>query len=203
MQLDLLGEIAPVQFRSIETTAKQLEAFETPRWAAIAGLKAVPLQKRILDPCVGRGMLAGRAIEAGHEVRTADIYPWEYEGDRQIVDFLSPDADKLVEGWEEGSFDVFVNPPFSMACDFIDRSLELGARKSMCFQRFAWLEAGTRRKWWDKSCCKTVYVCARRATCWGFHIDPEDRVSSTPTAHAWFEFDRDWSGPPTLKRLYD
>jgi len=100
VQLDLLGQLAPLQFQSIAQAALALEAYQTPRWAAEAGLSAVPLQKRVLDPCVGRGILAQTALARGHEVRSADIYEWEYDGPRTLTDFLNPEANGLVDGWE-------------------------------------------------------------------------------------------------------
>ncbi|MFX4226381.1 MAG: hypothetical protein ACFHHU_00395 [Porticoccaceae bacterium] len=202
LQLNLLDDIPVFEFQSIAEAALKLEAYETPAWAAQAGLNAVPLLDRVLDPCVGRGILAQTALQLGHDVRASDVYRWEYDGPRTIIDFLDPASSILVDGWEPGSFDVFVNPPFSKACEFIDRAFELGARKVLCFQRLAWLESDTRREWWDLEHCRAVHLCAKRATCWGFHIGPEKRKSSSPTPHAWYEFDQMWKGEPLLKRLY-
>ena len=201
--MDLFGDLAPLQFVNVEEAARALEACETPEWAANVGLTCSDLLPRLIDPCVGRGHLARPAIAAGFDVRCADIYPWEYDGPRKLVDFLAEASACLVDGWEPGTFDVFMNPPFSKATQFVDRAFEIGARKVMSFQRLAWLESSARRAWWNEARCKCVYVCGERATWWWFHIPPEDRKGrSQSQAHAWFEFDRDHSGDPVIRRLY-
>jgi len=200
--MDLFNGSCPLAFEAIEDAAKKLEACETPLWAAYAGLSCADLQTRIIDPCVGRGVLSNVARAAGHDVRSADVYPWEYEGERLLVDFLSPDAEALVDGWEPQSFDVFMNAPFTRACEFVDRAFELGARKVLNFHGIAWFGSKTRRSWWDGACCKNVHFCAERATWWYFHIAPEKRKGSNPKEHAWYEFERGYVGDPDFKRLY-
>lgn len=195
----------PIVFTDVEAAAVALEACETPRWAAQAGIGCADLQHRVLDPCVGRGVLAETAIAAGHDVRSGDIYGWEYDGPRLLCDFLSTAAESLVEGWEPQSFDVFMNPPFSKACEFVDRALELGAYRVLSFQRFAWLESQVRKSWWDSAPCSRVFLLADRVTWWWFHIPKSDRKGNTPTVHAWFEFTADHpspGSPPPMQRIY-
>ncbi len=50
----------------------------------------------------------------------------------------------------EDPFTVFINPPFQRAVEFVERSLDLGARKVIAFQRMAWWEFKARRDFWQR-----------------------------------------------------
>lgn len=91
-----------------------------------------------------------------------------------------------------------MNPPFKLATQFVDRALEMGARKIVCFQKFAWWEGSRDRgkkrgQWWAANPPNRIYVCGERATCWRIDFSPAERAArktSTPTAHAWFVWER-------------
>lgn len=178
--LPLAGEI-PQAPPEAEALAKQLEAYETPRWAADAILRREILTRDVWEPCVGTGSIALAAHGAGYNVFASDIHDWGYEPANEI-DFLAGEPPLIAHK----PFSVLMNPPFSKACQFVDRAFYLGARKIVCFQRFAWWESQARRAWWAKRPPNRVYICGDRAPCWRFDIPAEDRKSSSPTAHAWF-----------------
>ena len=90
-----------------------------------------------------------------------------------------------------------MNPPFSKATEFVEKSFELGFRKIVCFQRFSWWESQKRREFWEKHPPDRVYICGDRASCWRHDIPESERGSSTPTAHAWFVWEKG-SPPGTL-----
>ncbi len=166
---------------------KDLEHFETPEWAAYKILRREILTEQVLDPCCGKGVLAQFALYAGYNVETNDIYPW-VNGIDSIQDFLSPNYKPLYNGVHP--FTVFMNPPFSLADKFVDKSFELGARKVVCFQRLAWWESQKRREFWEKTPPNRVYICGDRADCWRHDIPVDKRGSSTPTTHAWFVWEQ-------------
>jgi|TARA_Y100000310_G_scaffold340907_1_gene438263 hypothetical protein len=97
---------------------------------------------------------------------------------------------------------VFMNPPFSLATEFVLRALNRQARKVVCFQRFAWWESQKRREFWAKHPPNRVYICGDRAHCWRIDIPPEERKSSTPTAHAWFVWERGHPPGTQLGHIY-
>lgn len=171
-------------------TCKDLEHFETPEWAAKAILRKEILTSLVIDPCCGIGILADAALSEGYkDVFAWDIYDWGYERQCAVSDFLVDGDGSEIE--EE--FTIFMNPPFSLACQFVERSFEIGARKVICFQRFAWWESARRRDFWEKFPPNRVYICADRADCWRHDIPKDLRGSGTPTAHAWFVWE---SGHP-------
>lgn len=172
---------------------KRLEHFETPVWAARAILQKEILTHEVLDPCCGSGILTQVAHEAGYRVSAMDIQDWGFEwvfNQHFITDFLQT-------GWQPSDgkpFTVFMNPPFSKAVRFVEKAFELGARKIVCFQRFAWWESKARRQFWQKYPPNRVYICSDRADCWRHDIPADGRGSSSPTAHAWFVWE---SGQPS------
>lgn len=127
-------------------------------------------------------------------------------------DFLcDPDIEELLKIHKPECY--LMNPPFSKACDFVDRAIELGAKKIVSFQRMAWYESETRRQWWDNAPLSRIYMCGNRATCWrgdleqdekGFYLNPETKkpMSNTPTSHAWFIFEPHSPQGCLIDRIY-
>lgn len=174
--------------------ALDAECFETPLWAAQAILKAETLAGLVVDPCCGSGVLTTVANDAGYRTRAIDLHDWGFPSIRH--DYLT-----LMET-PASEFSVFMNPPFSLAIDFISHSLLLGARKIVCFQRFAFWESQKRRQFWQSNPPNRVYICGDRADCWRIDIPPDQRTSSTPTAHAWFVWERGSPAGTLLGHIY-
>lgn len=168
---------------TLEEKCRRLEHFETPEWAAKAILKKEELTEYVLDPCAGSGILAKAAWDRSYHVHTVDIEDYGFKPLHTQADFLSFDLPY------QGSWSVFMNPPFSKAIEFVEKSLELGAEKIVCFQRFAWWESKKRRAFWERNPPARVYICGDRADCWRHDIPIDKRGSSSPTAHAWFVWD--------------
>lgn len=181
---------------SLKDLALHYEHYETPLWAAEAILEKEILTRNVLDPCCGTGILAEAAMRAGYDVTAIDIHNWGYEPMLPEMDFL------LADNIMSGDFTVFMNPPFSKATQFVEKCHEIGARKIVCFQRFAWWESKKRREFWAKYLPSKVYICGDRADCWRHDIPQEQRGSSTPTAHAWFVWERGQPGGTQLSHIY-
>ena len=165
--------------------AREAEAFETPRWAVEAILDREILTEWVYDPCSGRGVLADAALERGYMVFEMDKYFWGREK-CLLGDFLDNADSELVVS----NNTVLMNPPFSLAVEFVERCFALNARKIVCFQRFAWWESKGRREFWEQHPPNRVYVCGDRATCWRFDIPEEERRNGTTTSHCWYVWER-------------
>lgn len=179
---------------TLEETCKRLEHFETDPWAARAIVAREPMTDHVIDPCAGTGILTIPARAAGHRVTTVDIHDWGFPLDIQ-GDFLTtaiPDA--------EGAT-IFMNPPFSLAVEFVRRALEIGAGKVVMFQRFAFWESEDRREFWENTPPARVLICGNRATCWRHDLPKDDvgnrydpkagkKLASSSTAHAFFIWEK-------------
>lgn len=179
--------------------AIESECFETPEWAVEAILEKEILTKMVLDPCCGTGILSEAAKVAGYDVLPLDLNDWGYG--ISGINFLEMQT-LINEAARFDQYSVLMNPPFSKACEFVDRAKKLGVRKILCFQRFAWwegaLDKGKKRgRWWANNPPNRIYICGERANCWRVDIPPEGRGSSSPTAHAWFVWE-DSHPPGTL-----
>ena len=182
---------------NLKELSKKYEHYETPDWAAQAILKKEILTHRVIDPCTGTGVLLRAAGNAGYTVRPLDIFDWGHVflfPDDNGFDFLGNYAPEEILWADGGEFSVFMNPPFSKACEFVEKSFELGARKVVCFQRMAWWESQGRKDFWEKNPPCRVYICGSRANCWRHDIPKDQRTSTTPTAHAWFVWERGHTG---------
>jgi len=169
---------------SFEQICARLEHWETPQWAAAAILKKEIMTARIVDAGCGTGVLSLAARAQGYNVIPIDVHDWGFPG-TIICDFLQPtdEVAALIRGAT-----VFMNPPFSRAVEFVETAFKNGARKVVCFQRFAWYESQKRAEFWRARPPSRIYICGNRATCWLHSIPQEQREKSagSPTAHAFF-----------------
>jgi len=172
----------------LERDAHAIEAeyMQTDPWAIEAVLKVEIMTARVVDPCCGDGRMAEAAQDAGYSVFASDLYDWGYRKSLGTIDFLGPVYDEQAV---RGST-VFMNPPFSKACEFVDRALELGARKVVCFQRSVWRESIDRREWWDRNPPNRIYQCGNRAVCWYGTIPQALRKGGANQPHSWFVWER-------------
>lgn len=188
--------------KTLAELTTDLEAHETPVWAPVRILEVELLTRLVWDPCCGTGVMAEAARRAGHEVIASDVFDWGYRRAAGFCgrwfDFLGmPAADPGAD------FTVFMNPPFSQACEFVLQAKRLGARKIVSFQRAGWFESEDRADFWDAHPPTRIWTCGSRATCWRFDLtEAEGARRSTPTAHAFYVWERGHRGGPQHGRIY-
>ena len=178
------------QFTTLAEQAAAAEAWETPQWAARAILDVEIMTQDVVDPCCGAGILSEAAKRACYRVHSTDLYDWGYEDAVETgLDFLT---------WDTPLDDctVFMNPPFSLACRFVDQARHFNARKIVCFQRQAWRESQERRWWWETNPPARIWLCGDRAVPYLLHLSPEERkeMNGMQTAHAWYVWEKGHRG---------
>lgn len=201
-------------------------AFETDPWAADAILRVELMTEVVVDPCCGTGILTAAAEKNGHHVHAWDIVDWSKvlpcRSPDLIIDFLAPET---LEEWAPFGcdFTIFMNPPFSLACEFVDRAKALGARKIISFQRWPWRESGGRREWWQNNPPARTWICGERATCWRFDVPKvcvglpdcgkgkgrgvdavkcRECMAGTPTSHGFFVWEKGHKGAESIGDLW-
>lgn len=194
-----------VVLENLTDLCKRLEAYETPRWTIESVLDVELTTQLILDPCCGLGAIANVCIESGLDVEAIDIEDWEPRFPNQpgphigysVCDFLDWRGDL-------SGVTVIMNPPFSLAEEFVARSQVLGARKIICFQRQAWRESAARRLWWESNPPARVWVCGSRATCWRFDLLDSDltKRSGSSVSMAWYVWERGHKGAEVTSAIY-
>lgn len=197
--------------------AESFEYYQTPEWAIKAILQKEQMSKKgVFDPCLGDGRMAKMASEHSYNVRGIDIQYWGVKLGQ--FDFLL-NADDWQHDFLKDPFPydltgmtIFMNPPFSLAVDFVERSFDLGAEKVIAFQRFAWWESRRRKDFWENMPPSRVYICGDRAVCWRGDIPEELRGipkkkggagTSSPTAHAWFVWNKTGNNTTTLSHIWN
>ena len=196
-----------MEYQELKQLCIDLEHFETPLWTVDRILEKEILTSDVIDPCTGTGIMAKAASQRGYNVFPMDIHDWGYPG-TSIIDFLSAQPDLCNN---IGEFTIFMNPPFSKTCEFLEKAFELGARKVVMFQRWAFKESAGRREFLEKYPMARMYLCGDRASSYrhdipinekGKRYNPETmkEMSGTSTAHGYFVWEKgqEQSNPPTF-----
>lgn len=189
--------LAGMSLEQAQAFAEAAECWETQEWAVHGILDVELLTPTVIDPCCGPGVISEIAAQHRYHVRSTDLHDWGY-GEVRDADFLADDYPIPVAGHT-----VMMNSPFSIACEFIDKAWERGARKVVAFQQFAWRESVERSAWWEARPPNRVYVCASRASPMLVVIGPENRKGkSNPKAHAWYVWERGQPAGTVLGAIY-
>lgn len=151
---------------------------------------------RFLEPCCGQGHIV-KVIKEYYP--NADITAIDIE-DRGFgtsgIDFLTYQSDELFDN-------VITNPPFVLAQEFIEHSLDLvkdGGKVAM-FLKVQFLEGTKRKEFFDKAPLKYVYVFRARQSPWmnGSPVDEKGKKWSSTMCFAWFIFEKGYDGEPVIR----
>lgn len=179
------------------------EFYETPAWCTKALLRAIDLDpKNVLDPCVGTGAIASVVREMYPEANLLvnDIdqdllgkamskltciessVSVQFIGGCSYLDFYPGHKAQLDE------FDLIIlNPPFSLAQEFVEKSLELSPNGTVAvLLRLNWL-ASKKRIAFHKKHPSNVYVLPKRPS-----FTNDGRTDGTE--YAWFVFGPKFKG---------
>jgi hypothetical protein len=159
-----------------------LDYFPTPLWASRAlfqhvlppaGIETI---NRVWEPACGEGHLAAVIAEfARQPVIASDIFDYGYG--TAPHDFLHNDP-LTKPDW------IITNPPFSIACEFTLRALDLASEGVAMLVRTQWIESVGRYEKLFRDRPPTVYApFVERVPMVKGRWDPD---ASTATSYAWF-----------------
>lgn len=146
------------------------------------------VSKKVLEPACGMGHLSKRMEELGHKVYSYDLVDRGYGIAGK--DFLK--MNKMFPG------DIVTNPPFSLALEFIKKSLAITYPGSKCcfFLKVQFLEGSNRRKFFEEQPPKTIYVLSKRMAC---GKDGIFNSKGGAIAYAWWVWENGYRGNTTVK----
>ncbi|SFU70692.1 hypothetical protein [Alicyclobacillus macrosporangiidus] len=148
------------------------DAYSTPAWVTEAIVREIVwgTDPHILEPCVGQGAILNVLVNS-------PVVPPAYYDYCEIQE----DRDFLTYDFNDRRFDfVITNPPFSLAQEFIERSLTL-ANCVIMLLRLNFLASRQRKEWWQKHPPTAIHVLTKRPSFTGKGTDATD--------YAWFVWD--------------
>lgn len=171
-----------------------LDYFPTPPWATRALFRnvlpalGVDAIGRVWEPACGEGHMAAVVTEfACGAVVASDIFSYGYG--TAPHDFLH-DVPLIEADW------IITNPPFSIACEFTVRALDLAAEGVAMLVRMQWIEGAGRYEKLFRDRPPALYApFVERVPMVKGRWDPD---ASTATAYAWFIWRKRTSGPARI-----
>jgi hypothetical protein len=170
-----------------------LDYFPTPPWATRAFFQRVlpglgiETIDRVWEPACGEGHMAATISEFVPCVVASDIFSYGYG--TAPHDFLH-DAPLTAADF------IMTNPPFSIACEFTLRALELAAEGVAMLVRTQWIEGVGRYEKLFRDRPPTLYApFVERVPMVKGRWDPD---ASTATSYAWFVWWKKASGPSRI-----
>lgn len=96
---------------------------------------------------------------------------------------------------------IITNPPFALAQEFIEKALELSNHYVIMFAKIQLLEGDKRRKMFDNSPLKYVYVFSKRVNPLrnGEATDENGKPWASTMCFAWFVWEKDYEGEPIIR----
>jgi hypothetical protein len=173
--------------------------YATPLTATTALLKFESFKGRVLEPACGQGHIIKALNDHGYyDVDGTDIIQREDvfgTGIKGGIDFLS--AKYPYDYYDH----VITNPPFSLAQEFIEKSLRTATKKVAMFCKIQLLEGISRKRMFQGSPLKTVYVFSHRVNPLrnGVPVDERGKPWSSTMCFAWFVWDKSYEDNPTIR----
>ena len=160
--------------------------YPTPPEGTRALLSVESFDGPIWEPACGDGAISRELEAAGHTVISSDLVDRGYgESGADFLMEFRPRAPNIV-----------TNPPFKMVAPFLRQALLLTTGKVALLLRLACLEGVERGEIYTRTPLARVWVFRRRLSM--KRAGYVGKGESGMLAFAWFVWDRQHSGPPTL-----
>jgi hypothetical protein len=159
--------------------------YPTPGIAVTELLKRERFDGSIWEPACGSGGIARFFPDCiSSDIRTDNICG------QGGIDFLT--EHRKVDN-------IITNPPYRLARQFVEHSMECTTHKVAMFLKLVFLESESRYSMFIKYPPRTVYVFSKRLT---LKKETEERKMSGMLAYAWFVWDIGFSGKPQIEWIF-
>ena len=151
-----------------------------------------------LEPCVGEGHIAKIIESKCYAICTGiDVVDRGYPN-TIIADFLTYETNQKFDN-------IITNPPYSLATEFIEKSLSLLSDGGKCamFLKIQFIEGLKRKTLYENNPPKYIYVFRNRMATWnnGQELDPQGKRWATTMCHAWFIWEKGSKSEPIIRWL--
>ena len=165
--------------------------YATPPVAVEALLRVEQLPHSIWEPACGDGAIVNVLRAHGHDVYATDLVERGCPDSYPEIDFLMESKCPCEA--------IVTNPPFKLAEEFLERSLELCPRVVFLL-RLAFLESERRSYLLDQGWLARVWVFRKRLPMMN-RAGWEGRKANSGMCFAWFVFDRSKKQDAIVRRL--
>lgn len=164
-------------------TRKENDFYPTPDNAIDVILDRVKFDGLVWEPSCGNGAISNKLISRGYTVKSTDLFDQGYgEAGR----------DFLMESEIEDN--IMTNPPFSISTPYVLHALTLARKQVLILNKLTFLEGKKRRdQLFSQNKLKNIYVFGER-----LQFD-QSKKGGGVMAFAWFLFDNEYNGSPTLE----
>lgn len=171
-----------------DSVRQEHDFYATPSSAVEALLGVEKFCDQIWECAVGLGHISSVLKAHGHKVLETDL-----------VDRMGKETSDFLEDNRDWAGDIITNPPYSKALDFVRHSLgvvKTGHKVAMLL-KITFLEGQERRKMFDVTPPKKVWVFSKRITC----AKNGDFLTTKSSAvcYAWFVWEKGYTGDTIVK----
>lgn len=166
--------------------------YATDPIAAELLLKVEDFGNNIWECACGQKHLSNVFENHGHNVRSSDIVD---RCGNEVYDFLSPEN-------KEWNGDIITNPPYKLAKEFIEKSIEIipEGKKVAMFLKIQFLEGKERKKMFQKYPPKVIYVSSSRILCAkNAEFEAMKAGGGSAVAYAWYVWEKGYKGDTIIK----
>lgn len=153
-------------------------------------LKFESFNHYIWEPACGTGHISKVLEKAGYDVISSDLIYRGY-GEKEPLNFL--------EYKDQIEDDIITNPPYSLAQEFVEKSLEITkpSAKIAMLLKIQFLEGKARAKLFKKYPPKIIYVFSERQVC--AKNGEFEKIRGSAVCYAWFIWEKGFKGDPAIK----
>ena len=178
-------------------TRKRIENdyYATPYESTRALLDIEKFEGDFIEPCVGGGHIVEilREYYPNSKIIGVDLVDRGYK-------------DTIVSNYFDytfnGDFNVVTNPPYSLAQEFLEHSMEQiqEGKKVAMFLKIQFLEGNKRKELFKKYPPKIIHVFSKRQNPWrnGSNVDEKGKPWSSTMCFAWFVWEKGYKGQPII-----
>ena len=169
----------------VQNRREKDDFYPTPIFATQSLLDREKFIGNVWECACGTGKMSEVIKSNGYDVISSDLVDRGYG--QANIDFLK--STKKVDN-------IITNPPFKLGQDFVLHGLTLVKNKLAVFNKLNFLEGMRRKeKIFNQNKLKNVYVFSKRVS---FVKEGQTKSAGGLIAFAWFVFDVNYNGKPTI-----
>jgi hypothetical protein len=161
--------------------------YPTPVMATEALLRVEKFSGSVLEPACGDGAISKIFEAHGFIVKSTDLINRGYG--EAPYDFVSKD-------YPFNADNIITNPPFSLAQEFIECSLERTTQKVVMLGKLQLLESAKRKTLFETTPLEKVWIFSKRITM--ARNGEYEKYSSSMICFAWFVWNHKYRGEPKI-----